>query len=198
MAKLIRQTGDDPGDVIELKAGVNSFGTSNECDFIVDHSSVSPYHCELIVDKLGLTVRDLNSLNGTFVDESPVAETHVRVGQTIRMGEVELLLADDKLAATRRLDGSLTQKLPYCARHPDKRAAFRCPDCGAVMCVHCVHVIKLQGGSGMFLCPRCSKPCESLRPMDDKARAKMIDQLSMVRTLFAPRSSRPDRPQEEA
>lgn len=192
MASLIRQSGDDPGDVIELKPGKNRFGTGEDCDFIVDHSSVSEVHCDLIVDEVGLTVRDLDSQNGTFVNESPVAESKVLVGQTIRLGEVRLLLADDEMVThktTQELRVAVA-KVSYCTKHPDSEVAFHCPQCGSMMCVHCVHVIKVHKGHGLCLCPHCSHECESLLAKDTRELGQVIDQLVMVRRAFAPRPHR--------
>jgi len=196
MASLIRQSGDDPGDVIELKAGVNRFGTGEDCNFLVDHSSVSEIHCDLIVDEEGLTVRDLDSQNGTFVNESPVAESKVLIGQTVRLGEVRLLVADDKLdtnKTTQELRAAVA-KISYCAEHPQAEVAFHCPQCGATMCAHCVHVIKVQRGHGLCLCPHCSHQCESLLAKDTRELGQMIDQLVMVRRAFAPRPHRQNPP----
>lgn len=196
MASLIRQSGDDPGDVIELKPGVNRFGTSNDCDFLVDSSSVSATHCDLIVDENGLTVRDLDSQNGTFVNESPVAESRVLIGQTIRLGDVRLLVADDKMdsmKSTQELRAGLA-RVSYCSKHPEVEVSFHCPNCGATMCVHCVHVLKVKQGHGLFLCPHCSHQCESLLAKDTRELGQMIDQLVMVRRAFAPRPRRESPP----
>lgn len=196
MASLIRQSGDDPGDVIELKPGINRFGTGENCHFLVDHSSVSDPHCDLIVDENGLTVRDLDSQNGTFVDESPVAEAKVLIGQTIRIGEVSLLVADDKMdvmKSTQELRTGLAN-ISYCSKHPEVEVAFHCPGCGATMCVHCVRVLKLHKGHGLVLCPHCSHECESLVAKDTRELGQMIDQLVMVRRAFAPRPRRESPP----
>lgn len=195
MAKLIRQTGDDPGDIIKLKPGRNRFGTSEDCDFIVDHSSVSPSHCELTVDHRGLNVCDLDSANGTFVDEVPVSEMQVVVGQVIRMGEVQLKVSDVRLAsATTPLPvQSPLAKPASCPQHPNSELSFRCSHCGVSMCTHCVHVLKVHAGHGMFLCPHCSHPCESMSDKDTRELATMVDHLVMVRRAFAirPRKPRP-------
>lgn len=196
MASLIRQSGDDPGDVIELKAGVNRFGTGEECDFIVDHSSVSQAHCDLFVDETGITVRDLDSQNGTFVNENPVAEVRVLVGQTLRLGEVQLLVADDRLQSantTSHSDGPVRQ-VTYCATHPETEVSFHCPHCKLLMCIHCVHVLKVRKGHGLCLCPHCSNECEALLAKDTRELDQMIDQLVMVRNAFGPRPHRPTPP----
>ena len=192
MASLIRQSGDDPGDVIHLRPGVSRFGTGKDCDFIVDHSSVSEEHCDMLVDEDGLTIRDLDSQSGTFVDESPVAESKVLIGQTIRMGELVLLVADDKMHSAKSTQELRTaaDSVRYCPQHPDSEVAFRCTHCAAVMCIHCVHVIKVQKGHGLCLCPHCSHACEALIAKDTHELNQVIDQLVMVRRAFAPRSHR--------
>jgi len=196
MASLIRQSGDDPGDMIELKPGVNRFGAGKDCDFIVDSSSVSSVHCDILVDKTGITVRDLDSENGTFVDEQPVSESRVGKGQTLRLGELRLLVADDTLRPTETPAGP---KVPaptptYCKKHPDTEVSFHCPKCQTLMCIHCVHVLKVHRGHGLCLCPTCSHECESLMAKDTRELGQMIDQLVMVRNAFAPRPHRRPRP----
>lgn len=192
MASLIRQSGEDPGDVIELKPGVNRFGTGENCDFIVDHSSVSEVHCDMIVDEDGLTICDLDSQNGTFVDETPIAESKVRIGQTIRLGEVLLLVADDKLGSPKSTQELRTAAATttYCEKHPDTEVSFYCPHCDKLMCVHCVHVLKVHAGHGLCLCPVCSRPCESLVAKNTRELNQVIDELVMVRRAFAPRPRR--------
>jgi transcription elongation factor Elf1 len=188
MASLIRQSGEDPGDIIELKPGVNRFGTGENCDFIVDHSSVSSEHCDLVVDEAGITVRSLDPGKATFVDDRPVTQWHARVGQTIRMGEVRLLVADDQLPDAAAGSHSQTPAVRYCAKHPGIEVSFHCPHCDLWMCIHCVHVLKVHHGHGLCLCPKCSNRCESLLTKNTRELGQVIDQLVMVRNAFGPRS----------
>lgn len=196
MASLMRQSGDDPGDLIELKPGVNRFGAGKDCDFIVDSSRVSEAHCDILVDQTGITVRDLDSLNGTFIDETPVAECRVRKGQTLRLGDLRLLVVDDTLRPTEKpaSSGQVSSGPTYCAKHPDTEVSFHCPECRTLMCIHCVRVLKIHGGHGLCLCPDCSHECESLVAKDTRELNQMIDQLVMVRNAFAPRPHRHPRP----
>lgn len=197
MASLIRISGEDPGDVIELQTGENRFGTGKSCDFIVDHSSVSLSHCDLVVDETGLTVRDLGAPNGTLVDGKPITEARVKIGQVIQMGELQLLVADDRPRAPRKY-GSAMRPLPAeprCREHSDSEATFRCVHCEILWCVDCVHVLKVHGGHGLALCPECSRPCETLLAKDTRELGRMIDELVMVRNAFGPRPQR-DHPRQ--
>lgn len=72
----------------ELQSGVNPLGRHPENTVTIPHGSVSGRHCELILEEDGLRVRDLGSTNGTYVDEQPVVEAWVQLGQRIRFGEV--------------------------------------------------------------------------------------------------------------
>jgi len=186
MASLIRKSGDDPGDVIELKPGVNRFGTGEDCDFIVDHSSVSPVHCDLVVDERGIVVRSLDNDRGTFVDEKRVTESKATVGQIIRMGEVRLMVAEDTLQTGRPhpVSAAATPTVTHCSKHPDAEVAFHCTRCDTWMCIHCVHVLKVHGGHGLCLCPECSNPCQSLIAKNTRELGQVIDQIVMVKNAF--------------
>lgn len=68
-----------------------TLGRSVRADFIVDVAMVSRVHCRLIADGSGrLTVEDLESTNGTFVNDRRVTKSEVVVGDRLRVGRVEL------------------------------------------------------------------------------------------------------------
>ena len=92
MAKFQIKTTGLGHSLIELRLGVNRVGRSPDADFCIPHSTVSGLHCELILRDSGVTVRDLNSTNGTFVDNQPVTDFELSAGQILRLGDVELLV----------------------------------------------------------------------------------------------------------
>jgi hypothetical protein len=70
-------------------------GRSQECDVTVGEETVSRFHAELCHGKSGgWTVRDLDSLNGTWLNGSRVREARVARGDVLRLGalRMELLL----------------------------------------------------------------------------------------------------------
>jgi pSer/pThr/pTyr-binding forkhead associated (FHA) protein len=69
-------------------------GRSSQADIYLAESSVSRHHAELLVSGTSLVVRDLNSRNGTYVDEQRVQETAVQLNQKLRFGSVEFRLCD--------------------------------------------------------------------------------------------------------
>jgi len=78
-----------------LKTGPNTVGRSPACDVHIEHDSVSGTHCELIVTGQNVTLRDLGSTNGSFLNRAPVQEAFLLPGQRLQLGGVELeLLAE--------------------------------------------------------------------------------------------------------
>jgi hypothetical protein len=153
--------------VIELNLGVNRLGRSPENDFPIEHPTVSTWHCEIVLADDGVVVRDCASANGTFVGGAPVKEAKLSVGQTLHLGEVELLVETTDITIAIPTfdvprpappvvlaDGSL-----ICPRHPRARATHQCTHCREVLCDACVHQLRRRGGKLMKLCPLCSHAC---------------------------------------
>lgn len=76
---------------ISLRPGINRIGSAAENDFIIDHPSISPAHCELWVSEAGVILKDLGSTQGTFVDGSVAHEVPLRDGQHIQFGAIDSL-----------------------------------------------------------------------------------------------------------
>lgn len=87
---------------IVLRAGELSFeltagktyviGSSPDADLRIAHGSVSRTHAELELHGLEVRVRDLGSTNGTFCGDARIETGTVRLGSTLRLGEIELHL----------------------------------------------------------------------------------------------------------
>ena len=92
MPRLIIKTDEGHLESIELRAGSNRLGRSDENDFQIDHPTVSTLHCEIISENGNLTVKDCGSTNGTFINGEPIKEATLRPGETLHLGDVELLL----------------------------------------------------------------------------------------------------------
>ncbi len=183
MARLSIKTAGVNNQLIELKLGANRIGRSPDIDFTIAHPTVSSLHCEMVLMDGGVTIRDLESTNGTFVDGRPVREAKLFPGQVVRLGDVELLVetTDLKVAIPKfintelpappvvLMDGSLV-----CPRHPHARVTHRCTHCQEVMCEACVHRIRRKGSKAMlFLCPVCSQAVELIAEVP-KTRKKSL------------------------
>ena len=69
-------------------------GRTAQCDLQLEDPSVSRRHCSITFENGLLRVLDLQSANGTFVNERPVAESTARPGDLIRLGAAILEVRD--------------------------------------------------------------------------------------------------------
>jgi len=72
---------------------VKTVGRAPRADFIVDAALVSRLHCRLTASDEGLEVVDLSSTNGTFVNDKRVDKASLASGDRLRVGRVELTVA---------------------------------------------------------------------------------------------------------
>jgi len=80
---------------IVLKQGANRIGRNAQNDLPIDDPTVSSFHCEIDFEHGTVTVRDLGSTNGTFINSVPVRQAILEPGQTLRLGSVELFFPPD-------------------------------------------------------------------------------------------------------
>src|SRR5262245_40395446 len=76
----------------ELEQGFNTIGRNATNDFRVHDATVSSFHCEIVVSGDSVTVHDLGSTNGTFIDNGRIEEGKLAAGQMLKLGSVELKL----------------------------------------------------------------------------------------------------------
>lgn len=69
---------------------VKTVGRAPRADFILDAALVSRLHCRLTAGDENLEVVDLKSTNGTFVNDKRVQKGHLKKGDRLRVGRVEL------------------------------------------------------------------------------------------------------------
>ena len=167
MARLSVKTDGLNARLIDLKLGANRVGRHPDNDFTIEHSTISSVHCEMVLKDSGVTLRDLESTNGTFVNGERVREIDLAPGQVVRLGDVELLVEtiDAKIAIpafsnpdlpappkVRSEDGAL-----ICARHEHAAVTHQCTACKEFMCEACVRRLRRKGGKKtLMLCPLCS------------------------------------------
>ncbi len=71
-----------------LTEGRHVVGRAQDCDVQIDDRTLSRQHAAFIVRAGALTVEDLGSQNGTFVESEPVlAPVTLEVGQTVTLGD---------------------------------------------------------------------------------------------------------------
>jgi pSer/pThr/pTyr-binding forkhead associated (FHA) protein len=78
-----------------MPGAVKTVGRSTSADFILDAAMVSRFHCRLTAGVNGtIDVQDLQSTNGTFVNDQRVQRGTLAIGDRLRVGRVELEVAD--------------------------------------------------------------------------------------------------------
>jgi pSer/pThr/pTyr-binding forkhead associated (FHA) protein len=75
-------------DSISLESLPIRFGRSRENDVTLNHPLVSRAHCEIFLDDGKICVRDLGSLNGTYVGNLRIETSELRPGELLTVGVV--------------------------------------------------------------------------------------------------------------
>ena len=86
-AKLVVVGGDVKTAEIKLRLP-STIGRGRGTTIILQHPLVSRQHCELYESAGQLMVRDLGSLNGTFVNNQRVTESPLPAGELLTVGTV--------------------------------------------------------------------------------------------------------------
>ncbi len=100
MAKLVIQSPEQKGRSYELKVDKTTIGRVEDNTFQIAEASVSSHHCEVLLRGTDVVIRDLNSTNGTFINNEKVSESVLKPGQTLRLGQIELSLETGDGAAS--------------------------------------------------------------------------------------------------
>ncbi len=80
---------------IKLKRGISIIGRRNDCDIYVPHAYISRKHCRLIQQDDKLTIQDLGSANGTFINSQRIMEGVLTAGDTISVGTMKFIVQID-------------------------------------------------------------------------------------------------------
>jgi FHA domain len=190
MNRLVVNPGRPDAWEIQLKDGANRLGRGDAGDFKIPDASVSGSHCQIVVSGDSVSIQDLGSTNGTFINGAPVRESKLQNGQTIRLGGVEMMFHADapqpaaSPAAPRlRLSGmahASAQSAPapdapptlistpdvqavssVCKFHPKNAARWLCNQCNRSFCELCV-TSRTVGATVKKMCRACGVECAPL------------------------------------
>lgn len=93
---LVRVRPDGRTDELKLKQPRTVIGRDEACDVRIPVAAVSRRHCELTVAAGAVTLRDLGSSNGTFINQQPIAdEARVQAGDVITIGPMVFIARID-------------------------------------------------------------------------------------------------------
>ena len=94
--RLVIIQGPDRGLEKEIEGTHLTIGTSSKNDLQLTDGTVSRRHCELSVRNDRYYVKDLDSTNGTRVNDIPVVEAMLSPGARLRLGDTEILFEPKK------------------------------------------------------------------------------------------------------
>ena len=96
MAKLIIKFNDVVIDQIVLKPGDMNVGRRPGSDILLDNMAVSGTHASIFTIGEDSFVQDLNSTNGTFVNNKRITKHHLANGDTVTIGNHSLTYHNEK------------------------------------------------------------------------------------------------------
>ncbi len=91
----------------KLGDGHHRIGRGTHSEVLLTDPSVSRSHAELTIEGDRVEVTDLGSRNGTWVNDQPARPTAtLRMGDRLRLGNVDLILRDEKAAPSESLSSN--------------------------------------------------------------------------------------------
>jgi len=163
---------------ILLKPGLNRLGRVQDNDFQVSDDSISSHHCQIELKAGVITVWDLNSTNGTFIDGQAVQQAVLHPGQVLSLGTVPMVCEADAdgepapvpiepppVAGPVRITADLIPPPAgngeVCCQHSQAAAKWCCLKCGTPFCSACVKTTRV-GGEFFRACSKCGGSCISV------------------------------------
>jgi len=77
------------GRSFEIKSERSTVGRLEDNTFQIPAPSVSSHHCELLLKGDELTIRDLDSTNGCYINGEQITEGTIKPGEIVRFGAIE-------------------------------------------------------------------------------------------------------------
>lgn len=91
VASLVMRNGDEPGRAVALSATVTHLGRHPDSEVLLDDITVSRRHAEIERVGSAYSVRDVGSLNGTYVNGHRVEERDLEHGDEVQVGKFRLI-----------------------------------------------------------------------------------------------------------
>jgi len=145
MAKLVILTQGMTGRAHELNVDRTTIGRVEDNTFQIADPSVSSHHCEVLLRGAEVLIRDLNSTNGSFINDARITESVLKPGQTLRLGQIELKLEADAVARAPASAAPAAAPAPS-APAPAPAPARKVADSGTMVMSRGVSLSDLEGG----------------------------------------------------
>jgi hypothetical protein len=78
---------DHDGGAVPLRRDIITIGRTRENDVCIPSRAVSRDHARLLLSPRSVTIVDMNSANGCFVNDQPVKKQKLREGDVLRIGD---------------------------------------------------------------------------------------------------------------
>jgi hypothetical protein len=178
MARLIIQSGTPQEREFELKPGANRLGRGEDNDIQIENDSVSTHHAQVVVGDGSIVILDLNSTNGTYVNDAQVSEGVLTSGQPFRLGLVSMMIEADApvTAVVPPAPEELAEPPPgktTCKFHPKMAGQWLCRNCNELFCSVCVSAKPSNQGM-LHLCRKCGAPCVPVKTKFVAAKEKRV------------------------
>ena len=89
-ALVVRSGGGMAGQPFQPGEGRTLVGRSPECDIFLDDVTVSRRHAEIVREGESFKIRDLGSLNGTYVNRKRIESTALQDDDEVQIGKYRL------------------------------------------------------------------------------------------------------------
>jgi len=89
-ALLVMQRGPSSGARFLLDADRTTVGRSTSSDIFLDDVTVSRRHAEFVREGAGFAVRDVGSLNGTYLNLDRIEQAQLRSGDEVQIGKFRM------------------------------------------------------------------------------------------------------------
>ena len=103
--KLKGKGGESAGLEVAISKSRFVIGTASDCHMRCPSSVISPHHCEITVSDGKVSLRDLGSESGTFLNDMRIARAQIlKAGDRMRVGRLEFEISIERSPSTTKSD----------------------------------------------------------------------------------------------
>lgn len=96
MAKLIIEHESKPKQIFDISQAQTTIGRNEDNQICLKDNAVSARHCVIVKQGHSYYLKDLDSTNGTYINEKAVKEVKLVSGDKIIIGQITILFEKDK------------------------------------------------------------------------------------------------------
>lgn len=86
---IVAANGEHKGEDFRLKGGKNVIGTAADCDIVLTDRKISRKHCTIRYEGGAFSISDLDSTNGTFVNDERVQKHELIDNDFLTLGDIK-------------------------------------------------------------------------------------------------------------